>query len=282
MRRTRSWIGLALLAFAGFAMASGTAEVRKQVEASMLLTGTIDIEPDGSVAGYDIVDADKVPDYVLANVAKQVPHWRFEPVLVDGRAVRARSPMNIRMLAMPAGDDMLVSIASASFGEYDPEATDRVTSVSLRPPRYPLNVLQLGGQGDVYLLVKVGRDGNVLDVAAEQVNLRVIGNPRQMESMRESLANAAIRAARSWTFRPPSAGDGIDEPHWVVRVPVDFSVRDQRQPGYGAWQGYVPGPRQRPDWITEDDGGNDALVAGGVYPVGATGGIRLLTPLGQG
>src|SRR5690606_756791 len=38
-------------------------------EASMLLTGTIDIEADGSVSGYSIDYDDKVPDYVLANIA---------------------------------------------------------------------------------------------------------------------------------------------------------------------------------------------------------------------
>ena len=45
----------------------------------------------------------------------------------------------------------------------------------------------------------VGRDGRVEDVAAEQVNLTVVGTARAMESIREALARASISGARRWT-----------------------------------------------------------------------------------
>jgi hypothetical protein len=73
----RTWwagISLALLCVAGLAAAATPKEVRKQVEASMLLTGTIEIETDGSVRGYSIDDKDRVPDYVLANIGKWAPN----------------------------------------------------------------------------------------------------------------------------------------------------------------------------------------------------------------
>src|SRR3546814_14961301 len=81
----------------------------------MLLTGTIGINADGSVDDYEIDNEDKVPDYVLENLAKWVPAWRFKPVLVDGKAVPARAGMNLRMLAKPSGDDTFeVFIAGTS------------------------------------------------------------------------------------------------------------------------------------------------------------------------
>src|SRR3546814_5806120 len=73
-------------------------DVREQTEASMLLTGKISINADGSVAGYESLQADNVPDYVLSNLAEWGPDWRFHPVLICGKAVPARAPMTVTML----------------------------------------------------------------------------------------------------------------------------------------------------------------------------------------
>src|SRR3546814_2284304 len=62
----RTWVAKGvvamLLAVAAVAVAVPK-DVREQTEASMLLTGKISINADGSVAGYEILQADKVPDY---------------------------------------------------------------------------------------------------------------------------------------------------------------------------------------------------------------------------
>src|SRR3546814_18683024 len=79
-----------LLAVAAVAVAVPK-DVREQTEASMLLTGKISINADGSVAGYELLQADKVPDYVLSNLAEWVQDWRFKPVLVGSKAVTARA-----------------------------------------------------------------------------------------------------------------------------------------------------------------------------------------------
>ena len=55
------WIGMALAACAGLALAGGPREVRKQTEASMLVTGTIVIEPDGHVRSYQVDQPEKLP-----------------------------------------------------------------------------------------------------------------------------------------------------------------------------------------------------------------------------
>src|SRR3546814_4280506 len=71
----------------------------------MLLTGTIDIEHDGSVSGYALDQPEKVPDYVASLLDRRVAAWQFEPTVHDGRAVAVRSPMSVRMVARPVGED---------------------------------------------------------------------------------------------------------------------------------------------------------------------------------
>ncbi|MGN7727290.1 energy transducer TonB [Luteimonas sp. 22616] len=280
---TRAWlagVGLALLCMADIATAATPKEVRKQVEASMLLTGTISIEADGSVRGYNIDDQDKVPEYVLSNIGKWVPTWRFSPVLVDGKPVPARAKMSLRMRAEPSGDDKFsLYIAGASFGESQGPSTDSITKLEMQPPRFPPDVARVGGKGVVYLVLKVGRQGVVEDVVAEQVNLTTYASDRQMERFRRSLAEAAIEKAREWTFRPPSTGEHAGDASWSVRVPVDFGYRGEKEVAYGQWEGYLPGPQRRAPWLQgrEGEAGNDALASGMLQMVGT--GPRLLTPL---
>ena len=277
-----NWAALALLALASLALARAPDEVRKQVEASMLLTGTIDIKPDGSVGGYAIDAKEKVPDYVLGNITRQVPGWKFEPVLVDGKPVPARTRMSLRVIAKPAEDgNFLVSLGGVNFGEYSDDATDQVTRGRLRAPEYPREAWSVGGKGTVYLLLKIDRQGKVADQVVEQVNLTAIGDPRQMKKLRKSLGDASLKAARSWTFHLPTTGEAADAESWSIRVPVNFQLADDGKARYGTWQAYLPGPRQRASWVDDEDMSSpDALADDGVYPVG--GGPKLLTPLHQG
>ncbi|MDR7193495.1 TonB family protein [Luteimonas terrae] len=264
--------------------AQSAREMRQQVEGSMLVTGHVDIALDGSVSTHTLDQPDKLPDYVVRLIERAMPALRFEPVLVDGAPVLARAKMTIRLVATPADDgNMNIAIKSASFGEeYDPDDTGRVRSIEMKPPRYPMNIAQMGGKGTVYLLVKVARDGRVEDVAAEQTNLTALGTARQMEMIRRGLEKAAIDKAREWTFVPPTTGDAVSSDHWVVRVPVDFSLSDgARLPegaAYGQWLGYVPGAQTRPTWAMPDPPGfsPDAQVAGALHQGQSR--FRLLTP----
>lgn len=275
---TRAWltgIGLAWLCMAGIASAAGPEEVSQQIEASMLLAGTIEIEADGSVRGYSIDNEGKVPDYVLENLAKWVPGWRFKPVLVDGKAVPARARMSLRMLARSSGEDKFeISIAATSFGDDDSRPTDKVRSRRMGPPRYPEDLIRKGVQGTALLVLRVGRQGKVEEAVVERVNLRVSASEEQMESFRERLAAAAAEAARRWTFVPPSTGALAQQSSWSVRVPIDFNLG--RTVAYGRWASYLPGPYHRAPWLEDDEVGSDALAGGAMHTLGA--GPVLLTP----
>ncbi len=281
MRMTTALAALLSMMFVYCAQAMNASGVRKTVEMSMLVTGHLEIEPNGQVSRYVLDHPEKLPPHVKSNLAKHVPHWRFEPVLVEGRPVTARVKLGIRMRALPVGNgDYRVGIASASFGDEYAKAEARAQSISMTPPVYPMAAVQGGYQGTVYLILKIDRDGHVAEVAIEQVNMTVLGDSRQMERGRELLARASERAAKAWKFRPATTEGDIDQPFWSARVPVEFKINDNpKQPTYGQWEAYVPGPRFIPSWVKPDMAGGspDALVAGGVYPIGS--GPRLLTPL---
>ncbi len=289
----RSSLFLALtLALGGGAACIGTAdaqsmrEVRKQMEASMTLNGVINIGREGQVEDFQLDRRDKVSADVAGMVEGSVKGWRFEPVLVNGQPVRARTEVRLRLLADSLTDaTMQIRIADANFGPVQDEnklSSDDVTALKMRPPAYPERAYAIGGQGEVTLLVKVGRDGKVADVIAERTNLRVVAPERQMQMLRDVLAKASVSTARSWTFNPPTTGEDKDNPFWTVRIPVNFAL-SRGEERYGRWSAYIPGPRQQAPWKTGEDEkatGTDLLPEGGVYMVGRNDGPRLLTPLG--
>lgn len=265
------------------AAAQAARTVRQTAEASMTLTGTIDIGSEGQVTGFQLDHVDKVPADLAGFVQRQVQAWRFQPVLENGTAVATQTPVSLRLLSQPNPDGTgdSVRVAGASFAQYNPEDTSRVASSDIRPPAYPKNLAAMRAKGDVLLLVKVGRDGTVDDVFAEQVNLRVVGKENQMRQVRNEFARASVSTARSWTFRPPTTGSFKDAESWNVRIPVRYMM-GERAP-YGTWEAYIPGPRERAPWRTSQAGAEaapDLLAAGGIYMADVDDGPRLLTPLG--
>ena len=285
MRRFLLWAMLSLLVSG--AAANGPGAARKQVESSMLVTGTIDISTDGGVQGFRLDQEAKLPPQIIRLASQALPAWRFEPVALDGEAVAVSAKMSMRIVASRLGESgYRLTIRSASFGRDALAPEDReqdgntVGRGELRPPIYPPGAAMSSISGVVYLLVRVGRDGKVEDVATEQVNLTVIGSEITMKRGRKSLESAALYAARAWTFKPPTMGGDVDAPYWKVRVPVAFQL-DERVAAYGEWEAYVPGPRQPlPPWVEQRDVATspDALLDGAVHQLGD--GPRLLTPLG--
>lgn len=278
-------LGGGIIAAAPDVAAQSRSEVRKTAEGSMVLTGQINIGTEGQVEGFVLDQREKVAADLASFVDRSVQTWRFEPIVRDGKPVRARTQVSIRLLANagPDGRDR-VTLDAANFGTYDNASTDQVTSVKLQPPMFPSVAADMGGRGEVILIVQVGRDGEVMDVIAEQVNLRVLGDERRMQKLREVFARYSVKAARSWTFRAPTTGDEKDAPFWSVRVPVNFDYTDQeRGIGYGQWRVYIPGPRAQAAWRSLEQREKDThgpLAYGGVYMADVNNGPRLLTPLG--
>jgi hypothetical protein len=296
----RIGIAIASLALAGVglaALAAGPAAVRKQVEASMLVTGTIGIDDAGKVTGYAFDDREKLPDGVVEMLDQRVPAWTFEPVIVDGKAANVRTYMSIRLVAKKLDkDNYTVAIRSASFGH--PDGSSRAKRVQeairannarneepkickkegLTPPSYPEAGARSGVQANVYLLVKASADGQVQDVIAEQVNMKIVTDEGSMERWRSLFAKAAIKQARKWCVEPP--GDDVDAKYGfhLARVPVIFHMTELTP--YGQWEAYVPGPRQSNPWQADSEGKGfspDTLMPGRAYIAGS--GLKLLSEL---
>ena len=261
--------------------AAGPGAVRKQIEASMRVTGVIEVETDGSVSKFEIDNVDKLPTGVVEFVHNNVNEWAFAPVQVDGKPAAVRNKVSMRLVAKKLEDGQyMIRMQAASFDPYEVEEGSEVSSKNMAPPRYPENAAKSGVSGIVYLALKIGRDGRVEDGIAEQVNLTFVASENEMAQWRGNLSRSALSAAKSWSFQPPVTGESADDPYWVVRVPVSYSIDDSRS-AYGKWRAYVPGPRQSRPWSisAEADVSPEALADGGVHQLGSEG-LRLLTPLG--
>jgi hypothetical protein len=278
----RWWVGLLLVGCSCAAMAAGPAAVRKQLEASMAVTGSIDIEPDGSVSGFTLAKRNQLPPAVTGLIDAVVPQWRFEPIKRNGESVKARAKMSLLMMATRSDDDHFKArIAGASFGDEQVASGETVAAIRMTPPHYPAAVSNV--TGSVYLVIRIDRQGQVEDAVVEQVDLRVVADERSMERLRTAFANSALAATKSWRFAPPTVGMSANEPFWTARVPIDYQLEGS-EPKYGKWQAYIPGPRQKAPWLHEGEldawALPDTLTAGGIYQIGA--GPHLLTPPGQG
>jgi hypothetical protein len=280
----RWWLGLSCMLVSGALMAAGPAAVRKRVQASMLVTGTIDVAPDGHVARYALDRPDKLPQAVRDLLGKAIPHWTFEPVTLNGQPVIARSPMSVRVVAKPLDDGRFsITVAGAVFG-HGGDGTGRTLAVKHETrPFYPREAVQARVAGTVYVLVRVDRQGKVVEALARQVNLRVIAGDAEMARWRGVLARASVNAIRHWTFTPPTVGKEAAAPYWQVVVPVDFSLRGPsiaHQTGYGEWRPYVPGPVQQAPWVDRRllAGSADAVPGSGPFQADAS--LHLRTPLG--
>ncbi|RZA35063.1 MAG: energy transducer TonB [Lysobacteraceae bacterium] len=265
--------------------AAGPGAVRKTVESSMLLTGTLLVGPDGQVSEYAIDQAGEVAKGVLDFVGRNVREWKFEPTLHNDKPASVRNKMSIRVVAKEQEDGgFTIRLGGVSFLPFKVEEGTQVASTIMAPPRYPESAARAGATGTVYLVVKVGRDGGVEEVVAEQVNLEFVANENIMERSRKIFADASIQAAKQWKFAPPVKGEDMDDAYWTVRVPVDYILHADKQHRYGEWKSYVPGPRRQVPWDELHDLPSfspDTMVAGnGIYQ--ASKGLRLLTPLQEG
>jgi len=294
----RILLGLVLVLFALPLQAGrGPGAVRKTIESSMLVTGLIEVDENGGVTNVELDRPGELPEGIRGFVPRNMIEWKFAPTLLNGVPVALRNRFGVRLVAhKQENGNFNVRIASARFDpiakakeDQDQQTTERLGS-AMTPPVFPPSAQKAGAEATVYLLLKVGADGTVHEVATEQVNLYFVAGANVMDKWRKLFADNSMRAARGWRFpadfHPALATDPEGRKYWVSRVPVDYRFNDSPEPAYGQWETYVPGPWTRAPWQTLPDMPAfrpDALAAGGVYPLGGDEeGLRLLTPLQDG
>ena len=268
-----AWWLLMALTVPGLACAAAT-----PVEDSMVVTGTVTVNPAGDVQGYTLYEQDKLPQMVRQIVQDTVPHFQFLPIMVDGKAITAETGMSLRVVVKTtAGAKQgTIRVAAAEFGcdagrarNLLPNQCPKGTSVSYvrrQPPNYPWAALQASVGGEVFLVLQIDRNGHVSQAAARQVNLYSLTD--WPEHYRKVLAEASLRAASKWQFTVPTMGPNSAKDYWVVQVPVNYWIG---APGsaptkhYGQWNAYIPGPVQEIPWAGADgaSGGNSDAISGG-------------------
>jgi hypothetical protein len=263
--------------------AAGPGAVRKQVESALHVTGTIDITPAGDVVAHALDQQEKLPKGIIDMAARLLPQWKFEPVSLQEKAI-SRSKMNLLFVGKKRDDgNYSIELRSATFSGGSQDESVGLAAKGRRLPNYPIGLVDAGISGTVFLIVKIGRDGKVINVDASHVNLRVIGNESQMAQWRRALAKASIEAARKWTFLPPTSGPEADKPFWFGTLPFEYLIEGQEPPAYGKWQTYVAGPKALIPWLDDTlmaEGNTDALTPNTFHTAGS--GRRLLTPLAGG
>lgn len=280
LRKSGMWCVAVLFMLAGPALAARTEEaVRKTTELSLLVKGHVEVDAAGTVRNYRIELPERIPPPVRDAIARLVPAWRFEPVLRGGKPVEAATDMRLRFVAKQRDDGgFQLHLRSAAFGSASAKPSEQVRRRTMRAPDYPFEAIRNGVTGTVYVLVKVGADGGVIDSVAEQVNLEVVAPEPDMERWRKVLSRSALNASRRWKFTPPTEGEDALKSHWILRVPVVFGVDEEPRSEYGEWQIYVPGPRRPNPWGKDDrEGlafGPDALAPGELHQAGVS--LRLV------
>lgn len=157
------------------------------------MTGQIEVDAQGAVAGFTLDDREALPERARDFLDRSIPQWRFKPMLEDGQPVAARSDKSQRLVLAPAGNGQYaLGVRGVAFGDKSADPATRVQVKKMTPPQYPHEAWRDGGSADVYLLVKVGRDGKVLDVVDEQVNLTGYSDAKARDSIREVLVRAAL------------------------------------------------------------------------------------------
>lgn len=249
----------------------GVDAAKRSIEASMLVTGEIAVNPDGSVYGYSLDQRDKLPAAVIKLIGEALPGWKFTPVKVHGKPVLAKALMSLRIVAHQSKPNHFVAgIEGAAFGENAEQAGQPpdcahgacLTYRKCQPPAYPLNLVREGVSGTVYVEVEVNRQGRVAVAAVRQVDLRKLADATLLARWRKDFERATLDVVRKWTFNIPTTGESAKQTQWFVIIPVNYalSASEHSPSGYGQWDAYVPGPIQALPWAKQ---GSPRTVASG-------------------
>jgi len=268
----KRWLlGLFCLLLSGAALAAGPDAVRKRVQASMLVRGSITVAPDGSVAGYVIDQPEKLPLQVRELIGKSIPRWRFDALEVAGKPATMKSDMSFRVVAKPIDkSDYSIGIAGATFtpekNTTDKVVTDSPTYKNNPPPPYPQDAYEAGATATVYVLAQIDRQGRVENDLAQQVDLGFVDSDFAMRGWRRMFALAASRAVKHWTFNMPTTGRDAMRTYWYGRIPIVFQIPGEHSVTYGHWSAYVPGPVETAAWLTQLPHlqSNDRLLVGNI------------------
>jgi hypothetical protein len=233
-----------------FAVSASAAE--KNAVYEMDAVGEVQIATDGSVSDYRLKST--MTPLIAGLVDRGVRAWHFEPVLLDGKPVVAKTAMRIHLRCIPVdADNYKIEVNNVIFGEPQKQA-------HVQPPRYPDTAIRSHVGAKVLLYVKLDDQGNVVAAEPYQTNLDVrTRSDFEAQGFRKLFEEASVRAARNWHYDITETING-KKMGTIAMVPLVFSLHEMgtRRPSTdGQWKGYVPGP------IHDSELGREAKVGDG-------------------
>jgi TonB family protein len=250
---------------------------------------TIEIGPDGSVVGYEPIT--ELKDPLASRVRAIAEGFRFEPVLVDGKPVIARTRMRMHLVAEPVGDgDLQLKVEHVGFpegeGEASPVADRFARGIAKRTPiKYPEEALYMGLSGRVMVAFRFGPDGKVLEaIPRESALYGVKGREASLAKALAIFERAAVQAVRRWTIDVQVPDGAVPRPEdLTASINIEYLIERHPQPRPGLWL-HESRSRERPlPWLDPMLAGNlpdMADVDDGIHFGAAPARFRLLTPIG--
>ena len=242
--------------------ACGTAAVAEPPrEHELWVNGDLVVGPQGEVRDYTL-EAGLKP--VLAKlVADNVARWRFEPILVDGRPVIAKTRMTITLAAREqANGDVELRVDDVAFGTMKQPR-------KWNAPKPPSSAFHAQVDARVVVVAQLDAAGNVRKAHALQTSLsKDLPHPKHM---RKAYGEAMVASVRKWKYEPVETL--ADRPRGgIVTIPIVIDVSRSRMRGkVGApqWRSFIPGPVDVPAWMSEsaaiaaaeDAGGNETQAS---------------------
>lgn len=237
------------------------------------LSGELTIAPDGSVADVRFERADWMAAPVRAGYEQQVRAWRFEPIIEDGKPVRAVGRMHLKLAAMRDDQANRAEFLIQGVRFLDPVTTDApAMSANLaRAPGYPRDAAHAGIGANVHVALKLGPDGVPELLGVNEIELFGAAPGFAAGKMASRFEKSTLAAAKHWRF--PGYEEGS-----VVYVPVRYSP-----PGWSneGWIPVHPVAHEVPAWLVAEAAGGQAVeLADNGEAVSKR--LRLTTPLSPG
>jgi hypothetical protein len=262
-------LGFALLAAAAPTCAGDPEPAHAKTKAPMesvlvsRLEGSLVIDVDGSVDSFQI-DTPMI-EGLRAGVERAVSSWRFNPVLLDGKPVRASYPMILTLAGTRIGEGYNVKIDNAVFplkkpGETKPGYSVDTPSSSIvirdmHPPMYPTDMMRAGISGTVLVAFRIGADGRVAEASSVQTMLFDLrGRDRVMQQIVRQFERVAVSSVKDWTFVVTAKTGAPAVADMTQYVPIAFLMEGvQYDPKPGKWRTVVRDAVKRPAWLPAEE-----------------------------
>lgn len=214
--------------------------------------GDLAIDAEGRVVEVKL-DHQQLGEGVMKSFEQQMMGWRFEPILHEGKPVKAYAYVNLALFVVrqPGEQGVRIGFKEVTFIDATDQGAADVAARRVKPPRYPRRPADHGVGARVKLFVQTDDEGRVIRSAVEE--LLLLGGEvetNQVERHVEAFREASEQAAAGWVIPDVKGGRAV--------VPVLYTP-----PGFqGRWVRTRMAPVQAPAWVAEERAKDEAAELG--------------------